>query len=380
MNAAPAAVLLVDDDVAVLAVLKRVVEEMGLTARAVTSLEEARAALREGIFDAVVSDVHLETADAGVRLAREARALRPDLPVVLITGNPELETALSALRIHAFDYLTKPFDLGDLRRVLRRALAARADAEPFREELREELSAAYSELKKVERTREGMLAVLSHELRTPMCLAKVASEQIAAEACAPDGATARRLLTKGLERLELAINDILLHARLAGGAKAAPTGIVDLAELAAEAADALSDEASALGVRIELPPGARPSAARGDRDLLARAVRHLMSNAVRFNRRGGRVLVRTGGDPERHEISVCDEGGGIPPGELTKVFDPYYQVADFMTRRTGGLGLGLSIVREVFEGHGGEVLALNRPGAGCEFRAWIPAGALAERG
>lgn len=377
MSAGPASVLLVDDDAEVLVVLKRVVEEMGLTARAAASLAEARAALREGNFDVVVSDVHLGTADAGVRLAQEARALRPDLPVVLITGNPELETALSALRTHAFDYLAKPFALGDLRRVLRRALAARVDAEPFREELREELSAAYSELKKVERTREGMLSIMSHELRTPLCLAKVASEQIAVEACSPDGAAARRLLTQGLDRLEREIGDILLHARLAGGVKTERTTAVDLAELAAEAADDLADEASSLGVRIELSSGARQAAARGDRDLLARAVRHLMSNAVRFNRRGGRVLVRLGGDPERHEISVCDEGGGIPPGELEKVFDPYYQVADFMTRRTGGLGLGLSIVREVFQGHGGEVLALNRPGAGCEFRAWIPAGAPA---
>lgn len=373
-------VLLVDDDPAMLGLLTRVVREMGLTASAVSSRAQAREALRADDFGAVVSDVSLEIPDAGVRLAQEARALRPGLPVVLITGYPELATALPALRTHAFDYLAKPFALDDLRRAVRRALAARRESEPFREELREELSAAYSELKKVERTREGMLAVLGHELRTPMCLARGAFEHISSEPCSPDGEKARRLLNEGLDRLEHAIADILLHARLAGGAKAARTAAVDLAELAAEAAGVLADEASALGVRIELSPEPGCGMVRGDRDLLARAVRHLLANAVRFNRSGGRVLVRTDGDGARRQISVCDEGGGIPPGEMNRVFDPYYQVADFMTRRTGGLGLGLAIVREVFEGHGGGVTALNRPGAGCEFRAWIPAGASAEQG
>ncbi len=368
MNAEPAAVLLVDDDAAMLGLLQRVAAEMGLSARAVSSREAACDALREGDYGAVIADVCLETADAGVRLAQEARVLRPGLPVVLITGNPELGTALSALRTHAFDYLAKPFALEELRRTIRRALAARTDAEPFREEL----SAAYSELKKVERTREGLLAILSHELSTPLCVARAAAEHIAAEPCSPEGEAARRLLAQGLERLGRATSDIILHARLAGGVKPERSEAVELGRLASAAAEDLAEEASALGVRIEVSSQPCPGVLLGDRTLLERALRHLLTNAVRFNRAGGLVSVRSGGDGVNAEISVRDEGGGIPSGELARVFDPYYQVADFLTRRVGGLGLGLAIVREVFEGHGGGVRAVNHPGEGCEFRAWIP--------
>jgi signal transduction histidine kinase len=369
MSASAEKVLLVDDDESALRLMKRVVEGMGLTARAVSSREQATAALRREDFGVVVTDVRLETGDAGVRLAREVGLLRPGLPVVLVTGSPELETALPALRLHAFDYLAKPYSLEALRRTVRRALSSRRAEEPRRREIRDELSAAYTQLKKLERTREGMVAVLNHELRTPMCVVKAAAEQIANESCSEDGAAARRLLGQGLERLERTVTDILLHAELAGGAPASRGDAVDLMDLAEEAAASFSEEAAALEVRIDVrrEDGSRP--APGDRDLLARAVTHLIGNAVRFNRPGGRVLVVAGGTNESRTLTVSDEGGGIPPDELKRVFDPYYQIADYMTRRTGGLGLGLAIVRAVFEGHGGGVTAVNRPDLGCEFRA-----------
>jgi signal transduction histidine kinase len=237
---------------------------------------------------------------------------------------------------------------------------------------REELSAAYSELKKVERTREGMLAVLNHELRTPLCLAKAAAESIESEESSPDGIAARKLLHSGLGRLERAVADILLHARLAGGAALEKVEDVDLELVVAEAARGVAAEAAVRCIRIDLPPHGNQLIVRGDRVLLLRAVGHLLSNAVHFNRPGGWVHVRTTSDDLLRELTVSDEGGGIPPEELGRVFDPYYQIADFMTRSHGGLGLGLAIVRAVFESHGGGVRGINRPKMGCEFRAWVP--------
>lgn len=373
MNASLNRVLLVDDDRGSLALLRRVVEGMGLEARTASGRAEACEALRGGDFGAMICDVGMETPDAGVQLAGEAGVLRPGLPVVLITGEPNMESALPALRLHVFDYLAKPYALDGLRRTLRRALAARAGAESGRARLGEELSAAYSELKKIERTREGMLAVLNHELRTPLCVVRAAAEEISVEECAPAGAATRRMMLDGVARLEKTVSDILLHARLAGGEPIGRAAPVSLSTLAEETAADLAAEAAMLGVRIEAKcePGDGP--VPGDRLLLGRAVGHLMANAVRFNRPGGRVRVSCGGDDEVREIRVQDDGGGLPAGEMERVFDPFYQVADFMTRRTGGLGLGLAIVREVFEGHGGGVTVVNVPGSGCEFRAWLPA-------
>lgn len=240
------------------------------------------------------------------------------------------------------------------------------------EELREELTAAYSELEKVERLREGMLSVLDHELRTPMCIAKLAAEELSREEATPQGLAARRLLNEGLARLEAEIGDILLHAHLASGRPPIERTTLSLEELCVEAARTLAREAGSLGVSIELPGAMSGASVRGDRVQLASAVRHLIANAVRFNRRGGRVRATVERHGDRVVCAVSDEGGGIPPEHLPKVFDPYYQAADYLTRSIGGLGLGLAIARGVIEGHGGEISIVNRPGVGCEFRAWLP--------
>jgi signal transduction histidine kinase len=380
MNAAAGRMLLVDDDPSARALLKRVVADMGYEARTAESRGQARDMLRAEEFRVLVTDVSLEESDSGVLLAREARLLHPGLPVVLITGSPDLETALPALRGHAFDYLAKPFPLEEFRRVLRRAAAETRDAAPAREELREELAAAYGELKKVERLREGMLAVLDHELRTPMCMAKLAAEELSNEDASPRGVLVRQLMGRALARLEAEIGDILLHARLTAERPPRDETVVSLGELCGEAARSLAEEAAARSVRVEILRNASGASARGDRAQLASAVRHLIANAVRFNRKGGRVLVRAERDGDRVTVEVADEGGGIPPEHLPRVFDPYYQAAHYLTRSTGGLGLGLAIARGVFEGHGGGIGVTNRPGVGCEFRAWLPAFAPAAAG
>jgi len=359
-------VLLVEDDAATLDVLRRAVEGMGLASRGAGSRAQAREFLRRGDYDALVSDVGLETPDAGVLLAQEARVMRPGLPVVLVTGAPDLATALPAFRSGASDYLAKPFRVDDLRGALRRALDARRDP-------REDFSAAFARIKAAERSREGMLAILDHELRTPMCVARLAADRLDDEPCGPDGEKTRRLLRRGLDRLEASVSDVLLHARLSAGLRPALVRPVDLAEIAAEQVRAVAGDAAAREVHIELVADLALPAVPGDRDLLGLAARHLLLNAVRYNRLGGRAFVCATGDSERRELVVADEGPGIPTEALGHVFDPYYQVADFMTRGTGGLGLGLAIVRGVFEGHGGGVSVANRPGGGCEFRAWLPA-------
>ncbi|OGS01109.1 MAG: hypothetical protein A2V88_09125 [Elusimicrobia bacterium RBG_16_66_12] len=101
-------------------------------------------------------------------------------------------------------------------------------------------------------------------------------------------------------------------------------------------------------------------------------MRHLLSNALRFNRPGGRVRIGLEFSAREAVLTVADDGEGIPAAALSRIFDPYYQAADFLTRRVGGLGLGLAIVRRIFEGHGGGVGVTSRPGEGSTFTAVLP--------
>lgn len=372
MNTASCRILAVDDDPGALKLVRRVVEGMGHRVEAASSRAEASARLHGESFDALLTDVRMESSDAGVRLAAEAHVLRPDLAIVLMTGRLEMETALPALRNGACDYLPKPFGLDDLRAAVERALSSHGGQTAPGDALHSELSAAYEELQKVERTREGMLAIISHELRTPMCTAELAARQLESEPCSSEGETARRILRGSLARLDDAIQAIILHARLSGGKPLSPLADVDFEEVVRGQVRAQGPAAAALEQEIEVAVTGPARPVRGDRSLLATAVRHLLSNALRFNRPGGRARIGLEFRPQEAVLTVADDGEGIPAAVQSRIFDPYYQAADYLTRRVGGLGLGLAIVRRVFEGHGGGVSVNSKPGEGSVFRAWAP--------
>jgi signal transduction histidine kinase len=101
---------------------------------------------------------------------------------------------------------------------------------------------------------------------------------------------------------------------------------------------------------------------------LKRCVTNLVANAIKFGRRA-RIVVRDGG---QLEISICDDGPGIPPEELERVFEPFYRLESSRNRDTGGTGLGLSIARDVAQTHGGSVALGNRPEGGLEARLTLP--------
>src|SRR4029077_18263791 len=110
----------------------------------------------------------------------------------------------------------------------------------------------------------------------------------------------------------------------------------------------------------------------GDPDLLETAFKHLMNNAVHFNKKGGLIKLQAKNQGDQVQISFADTGIGIPNDKVSMVFDSFYQVADYMTRDVGGIGLGLAIVRRIVEAHGGSIMVQSREGQGSEFRILLP--------
>jgi signal transduction histidine kinase len=112
-----------------------------------------------------------------------------------------------------------------------------------------------------------------------------------------------------------------------------------------------------------------------DREKLRVVLDNLISNAVKFTPTGGRVWVTLCERGDEVELSVADSGVGIPPEELERVFERFYQIESHLTRRHGGMGLGLSIVKELVELHGGRVWAENDPDRGSRFVVVLPVSA-----
>jgi CheY-like chemotaxis protein len=155
---------------------------------------------------------------------------------------------------------------------------------------------------------------------------------------------------------------------------------VDPLSFVEPAVEAVRPAAEAKGVRLENVIDGGAGVVMGDPARLQQVVWNLLSNAVKFTPRGGRVEVRLGRVNSRVEIAVADTGRGIEPGFLPHVFERFRQADQKTTRRHGGLGLGLSIVRHLVELHGGTVRAESGgAGAGATFTVSLPVSAVYRR-
>ena len=240
-------------------------------------------------------------------------------------------------------------------------------AEKHRTELLERERIARTGAEEANRLKDEFLATLSHELRSPLN-AIVAWSHIL---CQPDldSATAGRA-AQAIDRNARAqaqlVADILDVSRIITGKFRMSLSPVRLLDVIESAADTVRPAARARDIRLELAIDPAVGPVLGDASRLQQVVWNLLSNATKFAPTGGRVQVRLEEAGSCVELSVTDDGPGIDPAFLPYVFDRFRQADSSSTRRHGGLGLGLAIVRHLVELHGGTVEARNRedrPGA-----------------
>jgi signal transduction histidine kinase len=204
---------------------------------------------------------------------------------------------------------------------------------------------------------KSLLANASHELRSPLARIRMAAE-LMAEQAAP---TIRTELQRNVAELDQLIDEVLLASRLdAAGASMPCPEEVDLTGI-------LAEECARVGASLE----ARVHRVMGDPKLLRRMVRNLLENAVRYGA-GSAVEARlAGGTDGALRLDVCDGGPGIAEPERERVFEPFYRIAG-ASEAAGGVGLGLSLVRQIARHHGGGAQCLPGEAGGCCFRVTLP--------
>jgi PAS domain S-box-containing protein len=237
---------------------------------------------------------------------------------------------------------------------------------------REQVARASAE--NANRLKDEFLATLSHELRSPLN-AIVAWSHIL---CEPglDPVTAGRAI-QAIDRNARAqtqlVADILDVSRIVTGKFHMNSGPVRLSDVIEAAADTVRLAAQTRQIRLEFAIDPRAAHVWGDANRLQQVVWNLLSNAVKFVAVGGLVLVGLTNSGGFTELSVTDDGPGIEPAFLPFVFDRFRQADSSSTRRHGGLGLGLAIVRHLVELHGGTVEARNRKDrSGTVFSVRLP--------
>jgi two-component system sensor histidine kinase SenX3 len=226
--------------------------------------------------------------------------------------------------------------------------------------------------RRVEAVRRDFVANVSHELKTPVGAIKLLAEAVADASDDPEAVErfAGRMLTES-DRLTRLVQQVIELSRLqADDPLEAPTA-VSLDEVIAIAVDTSAIDAAA--EHIEIVTGGTPGLeVFGNQEQVTAAVANLVANAVSYSAPDSTVLVTTRADAGSVEISVVDQGIGIPPEEIDRIFERFYRVDPARHRSTGGTGLGLSIVKHVAATHGGEVRVWSVEGQGSTFTLTLP--------
>jgi PAS domain S-box-containing protein len=224
------------------------------------------------------------------------------------------------------------------------------------------------------RLKDDFLATLSHELRTPLTAILGWSSMLRGGQLEGErAARAVETIERNARAQTQLVDDLLDVSRIITGKLRIDVRSVDLTAVIKAAADATRPAAEAKDIRLQTLLDPRAGPVSGDPDRLQQVVWNLLSNAVKFTPKGGRVQVRLERVNSHVEITVADTGAGIAPEFLPHVFERFRQADMTYTRAHGGLGLGLSIVRQLVELHGGTVRAESEgEGRGTTFTVSLP--------
>ena len=249
------------------------------------------------------------------------------------------------------------------------------------QQLLESERGARTEAERVSRLKDEFLATLSHELRTPLNAVVGWAHMLSAGTLGED--KRRHAIDTILRNARIQsqlIEDLLDMSRIISGRVSIDMKIVDLREVIDASVSAVRPTADAKGVRLEVTAAPGSYALRGDANRLQQIAWNLLTNAIKFTPAGGQVLVALSHRAGQLELTISDTGIGIDAAFLPHVFERFRQADGSFTRRHGGLGLGLSIVRSLVEMHAGTVDAASG-GAhqGARFTVSLPAASDGDR-
>ena len=337
--------------------LPEVEGEVGFVVEQAASGEEALEKIAQSPPDILLLDFKmggmtgLDVLDA---LSHQER----DMLTVMVTAYASLETAVTATKRGAFDFIAKPFTPTELKDTVRKVASHLITQRQARILAREKRQVRFQ-----------FISVLAHELKAPLgaiegYLKILGDAKFRSDPGAVDRMIQRCLVrSEGMKKL---IYDLLDLTRIESGQKRRELVDVDVTQVARTSIETLRPDAAARGITIELhADGARSmSADRGEIEII---LNNLVSNAVKYNRDGGRVDVTLASDGDFEVLTVSDTGIGMSEEEANKLFNDFVRIKNRKTKNILGSGLGLSIVKKLAMLYGGTATVTSTPDVGSTF-------------
>ena len=312
---------------------------------------------------------------SGMEVLEKVAQIDANIICVVITGYATIESAVEAMKRHAYDFLSKPFTPDQLRIVVKRGLERRrltVEAERLRREK--------------ELMQKNFVTLVSHQLRSPLASARQYFSVIR-EGFAGDVTDKQKQIiekaSKYLDDLIQLINDWLDMSRIDPNRIAEKLEPVALGPVLSEILELVRPLAEAEQVTLDLRLGQDSPEVCGDRRSLKQAIMNLVTNAIQYNRQGGAVMIstrdgaagaRSACRPGRDEVvvDICDTGIGISQDNLPFIFDEFFRVKSSETQHVAGSGLGLPMVKRIIEGHEGRIEVHSELGKGTTFSIFLP--------
>jgi two-component system, OmpR family, sensor histidine kinase SenX3 len=230
----------------------------------------------------------------------------------------------------------------------------------------------HTEAKRLEEVRRDFVANISHELKTPIGAVGLLAEAL--ESASEDVDQVRRFAARlrvEADRLAQMTQEIIELSRVQAMDMVEKADLVGIDDVIARAVDGNRVAAAADGIRL-ITGGTPGLQVYGDANLLTTAVHNLIANAIQYSPQGSHVGIGVRATDGVVELSVTDQGVGIPEEELGRVFERFFRVDPARSRHTGGTGLGLSIVKHVVQNHGGDIRVWSQKGHGSTFTIRLP--------
>lgn len=351
-----ARIIMIDDEARLLQTLARFLELQGHEVVRGESFAQVERELWPGRFEVLVTDIVMPDF-GGMQILREVTEVRQcQEPVILITGDPNLETASEAVRRGAFDYVGKPVTKDRLLEVVSRALR---QVRLLRE--RDQARQREIELLKNLAVIGESASVLTHEIRTPITSLRHALAAVGERLGVEDRVLVEELVTN-LSRIERMLEQTLSFVRPLQ-LRREPT---DLGALVAARVRELRTLPAMEGMLVDVQCDAGTSTVDVDPQLFGDVLTNLLRNAAEACDGNGTVDVTARVVGDRVVVEVTDDGPGVPADRRREVFQPFRSSKDY------GTGIGLAQCRKIVEAHGGTIGLVDRPGAGACLRIELP--------
>lgn len=379
-------ILIVDDDQALLQALPQMLY-LRMKQVQVDTADSALPALdriQEHDYDAIVSDIKMPGMD-GLELLTRIHELRPDAPVLLITGHGEHDLAIRALRGGAYDYILKPIDRDTFAAALQRAIQAHQLRRQVlvqhialgqhAKALETMVQKRTHELVEANATKDKFLSIVAHELKTPLSnlesIAQVLSRQL--EQADSVDAVKQGLVNMehALKRTRVLVQDLLDTSLIETNMFVLHRKRCNLVDLCHQL---LNEYTAGTGPELTSEFTSDPIEAEVDEGRISQVLINLLSNARKYSQKGSPITVALQQSGYETMISVRDMGVGIPSEALPHIFEQFYRVPGIEPQNgeRAGTGLGLYISRKIVERHGGRIEVQSTPGSGSSFTVILP--------